>query len=143
MKLCPICFEEYQDHAAECSECGEKLMEEEEMAKRPGAWQAHNDDDTTTFVIAGTADDLFQADSLSTAIDQKGIPVLTRMRRSSAVDALTEAVQRAWWEILVPSDKKEEAFQAIQSQKEILKSMEADSERAVEEETAGDSSEND
>ncbi len=141
MKLCPICFEEYQDFAAECAECGEKLIQEEEMAKRPGTWQAQNNDDTTTFVIAGTADDLFEADALSTALDQKGIPVLTRMRRSSAMDALTEAVQRTWWEILVPLDKKEEALQAIGIQKEILKSMEADSEQAVEEEAAGGFSE--
>lgn len=138
MRYCPSCLEEYQDSAQACADCGGKLLvTEEEIEKLPGLRRVREDEDTTRFVVAGAAEDLFEADAFTAAIGEAGIAVLANMKRSSPVDALTSSVQRSWWEILVPQEALEKATEIIGTRRSELKASEEDAEKAAEEEAGG------
>ncbi|HCF58950.1 MAG TPA: hypothetical protein DFS52_13285 [Myxococcales bacterium] len=112
-------------------------MTEEEIEKLPGLRRVREDEDTTRFVVAGAAEDLFEADAFTAAIGEAGIAVLANMKRSSPVDALTSSVQRPWWEILVPQEALEKATEIIGTRRSELKASEEDAEKAAEEEAGG------
>ncbi|MBI5549382.1 MAG: DUF2007 domain-containing protein [Deltaproteobacteria bacterium] len=135
MRYCPSCLEEYEDANQTCAECKESLVAEEELAKRP-EFHRVREEDPRDFAVAGPAEDPFEADAFTAALDEAGIPVMARMRRTGAVDAITDPVAHAWWEVLVPVDQVQKAIEIIARRKEELKAAEADSEKAAEEEEA-------
>ncbi len=135
MRYCPSCLEEFEDNATTCTDCEQQLVTEEELAKRPEFRRIRGEEDTTDFVVVAPAEDPFDADAFTTAIDQAGIPVFARMRRSGSVDALTVSAQRPWWEILVPSDDREKALELVEkTKKELAELEEGAGEAAAEEE---------
>jgi len=134
MKYCPTCLEEYEDSAKTCSECEEELVTEEALSKRPEFRRVRGDEDTTDFVVVGPAEDPYEADAFTAAIDEAGIPVVARMRHGSSVDALTESSQHAWWEILVPSDRREKAAEIMRTRLAEILAEEPEAEKAAEEE---------
>ncbi|MGI5863989.1 MAG: hypothetical protein ACOX6T_18310 [Myxococcales bacterium] len=138
MKYCPGCLEEFEDSAQACADCGGKLLvNEEEIEKLPGLRRVREDEDTTHFVAAGSAEDPFEADAFTAAIGEAGIPVLATMKRSSPVDALTSSIQRPWWEILVPQEALEKATEIIGARRSELKASEEEAIKAAEEEAGG------
>jgi len=136
MLYCPGCLEEYEDSAKTCSECKAELLTEEALSKRPEFRRLREDEDVRNFVVIGPAEDPFEADAFTAAISEAGIPVFAHMRRTSAVDALTESVQRSWWEILVPADQREKAVEVMARRHAEIEESESDAERAAEEESS-------
>jgi hypothetical protein len=134
MRYRTSCLEEYEDSVETCEECNQAVVTEEELSKRPEFRRLRDDDDPSTLVVVSPAEDPFEADAFVAAVDEAGIPVLARMRHGSSVDALTESINRSWWEILVPAEQQEKAAQAIAQRREELRSMAEDSEKAAEEE---------
>jgi alkylated DNA nucleotide flippase Atl1 len=135
MKYCPICLEEYEDTATSCAEChGERLLSEQEVSSRPELRRVRQDEDIQSFVLASTAEDLFEADAFTAAVHEAGIPVLARMRRSSAMEALTESTQRPWWDIMVPEPKREEAARIMEECRQQMADSEDEAVKAAEEE---------
>lgn len=133
MKYCPKCVAEYRDEIATCADCGVPLISEAELASRPELRRQEHDA-TTAFVQAGTADNPFEADACTAAVDAAGIPVLSRMRRGSAVDAITTGISQPWWEILVPEDQLERAQQVIAERRAELEAVEPEAAEAAEQE---------
>jgi hypothetical protein len=134
MRYCPKCLDEYEDPTERCAECGEALLTEEQLSRRPEFRRLPADEDSTDFAVAGPAEDPYEAGAFASAVSRAGIPVLVRMRHGSAVDTLTEARQRPWWEILVPRSERERAARALEACRLELDAAQADSERAAEEE---------
>jgi hypothetical protein len=134
MHYCPTCLEEYEDSVTICDECKQALVPEDKLADRPGFRRLREDDDPRTFVVVGPAEDVYEADAFTAAIDEAGIPVLARMRHGGSVDALTETSNRRWWEILVPADQREKAAEVMAKRRDELVENEADAEKAAEEE---------
>jgi hypothetical protein len=134
MKYCPTCLEEYEDSTKVCSECAVALLTEDELSRRPEFRRVREDEDTTRFVVVGPAEDPFEADAFTSAVDEAGIPVFARMRHASSVDALTESAQHSWWEILVPAGKTEDAAKILEARRQELQAGEADAAKAAEEE---------
>ncbi len=133
MKYCPSCVAEYRDEIVTCADCGVPLISEAELASRPGLRRLEHDQ-TTAFARVATADDPFEADAFTAAVDAAGIQVLSRMRRNSAVDAITTGVSHPWWEILVPEKDLERARQVIDQRRAELEAAEPEAEAAAEEE---------
>jgi hypothetical protein len=134
MRYCPKCLEEYQERVERCAECSEALVGEETLSERAGFRRLPADEDTTNYAVVGPAEDPFEADAFVSAIDDLGIPVLARMRHSSPVDALTDARQKPWWEILVPQAEQKRAAQVLLARRQELKDAEVDAAQAAEEE---------
>lgn len=134
MKYCPSCLEEYESAVESCAECGELLVDEKQLQGRPEFRRVHPDEDTTQFVVAGAAEDAFDADAFTAAVHEAGIPVLARIRRASTVDAITTGVSHPWWEVLVPSAERARAEAIIAETRRELAEDQPEAERAAEEE---------
>ena len=133
MRYCPTCLEEYEDGVAACAECKDALVTEEELAQRPG-FRRVGEEDPRDFVTVGAAEDPFEADAFTAAIDEVGIPVMARMRHAGSVDSITESTNRSWWEILVPTDQRAKAAEVMAKRKEELDASAEDAGKAAEEE---------
>jgi hypothetical protein len=133
MRYCPTCLEEYEDSTGTCDDCKQGLVTEEELAKRPGFHRV-GEEDPRDFVVIGPAEDPFEADAFTAAIDDAGIAVMARMRHAGSVDSITESVSHSWWDILVPADQREKAAEVMAKRKEELAASSDDAERAAEEE---------
>jgi len=134
VRYCPSCLEEYEDRVDACAECDVALVTEEELAGRPEFRRLRDDDDPRTFVVAGCAENPFDADALIAAVGEAGIPVLARVRNVSAADRLVDPVRGSWWDLLVPADQHLKAAEAIARRREELAALEADASMAAEEE---------
>ena len=140
MKYCPECLSEYTDTTANCSECegGVKLVSAAELEGRPG-FRRPEDEDTTSFVAVAEAEDPYEADAFSAAVEEAQIPVFVQLRRSSAADSLTSAVNHPYWQILVPEAQREKAAAIIELRRRELVESEVDAGKAAEdEELAGE-----
>jgi len=132
MRYCPNCLEEYEDSVKTCDDCEQALVTEAELSERPEFKRVREDDDPRTFVVVGPAEDPYEADAFTSAVNEAGIPVLARMRHGGSVDALTESVNRSWWEILVPAEQREKAVEVMEKRREELAASEPDAEAAAE-----------
>ena len=140
MRYCPECASEYNDDVKTCADCppGTALITADEMKTRgiplPG------EADTRKFVVAGTAEDPLTSEQLVGLLDQQGIPVFARPRRSGTVDTITGGSQ-PWWEILVPEETVARATDIITKEKARLDATADEAARAAEEESIGSTGE--
>ncbi len=135
MNYCPQCLGEYEG-VSSCADCGVALVDAAAIAARPEFKRFRTGEDTTRFVRAGVAEDLFEADAFTSAIAELGIPILTRPHRETlTIDAITTSTARPWWELLVPEQERERAAQAVEARKAELASSQDEAERAAEEES--------
>ncbi len=135
MKICPNCLSEYRDEIGSCAECQIELLPESDP-RISRAREAERLSATLRFVPAAVAEDPFDAEAYVAAVDEAGIPVLSRSRRSNAVDMLVTPGARSFWEIVVPEDKLEKARTAIAQRQRELAEEESAAARAAEEEEA-------
>jgi predicted amidophosphoribosyltransferase len=135
LKICPNCLSEYRDEIGSCAECQIELLPESDP-RISRAREAERLSATLRFVPAAVAEDPFDAEAYVAAVDEAGIPVLSRSRRSNAVDMLVTPGARSFWEIVVPEDKLEKARTAIAQRQRELAEEESAAARAAEEEEA-------
>lgn len=87
------------------------------------------------FVKVGVADDPFEADLLTDALDEVGIPVAARSTRDMVMDTLVNPAAIAW-DILVPEEFEARARAIIEAKSKEIEDAAADAARAAEEEEA-------
>jgi hypothetical protein len=139
MRYCPSCLAEYTDGVPLCIECGgQPLISQEELSQRPGFRQP-DAEDSTLYVAVGTAEDPYEADAFTSAIDEAGIAVYARPQHVSPVDALTTGARGPWWEILVPEAHVDKARRVLEDRRRDLVASGEDAASAAEdEELAGE-----
>ncbi len=135
MKICPTCQSEYEDTSTACADDQTPLVD-------AAAWRAERQKaaermaETTRFVQAAEAEDPFEAEAFTAAVDEANIPVLCRARKTGTVDVLMAAGSHAYWEILVPEDRLADAQQAIEARRAELDSEDGGAAPAAEDEEA-------
>ncbi len=133
MKYCTQCGSEYEDGVTTCADDGsQELVSLEEMHRRGLITQEERD--TRKFVRAGVAEDPLSAERFTQALDQEGIPVFARPRRTGTVDSITSGVSAPWWELLVPEEHLARATGLIDALRRDLEADPDGAARAAEEE---------
>ena len=135
MKICPTCQSEYEDTATACADDKTPLVDATTWrAERQKA--AERMAETTRFVQAAEAEDPFEAEAFTAAVDEADIPVLCRARKTGTVDVLMAAGSHAYWEILVPEDRLAAAQKAIDARRAELDTGDSGAAQAAEDEEA-------
>jgi hypothetical protein len=91
--------------------------------------------DDARFVKVGSADDPFEADLLTDALDEAEIPVAARATRDMLMDPLVVPAPIAW-EILVPAEFEARARAIVAEKSAAIEAGAGDAARAAEEEEA-------
>lgn len=136
MKYCPACLEEYEPSVDRCADCETALVSEEEIARRPEFQRAIAGDDVTRYVLAGTAESVFEADALADAVAAEQIPLMVRPRHASTVGIITRGTVSTWWEFFVPEEALAKAKEAIERGRQELREGEDAAALAAEAEVA-------
>ena len=89
--------------------------------------------DDTEFVTIGQADDPFEADLLTAALDEAGITVAARAQRDHLVDTLVNP-NKPFWAIQVPAQDEVRAREILEWRQAEMRAMEPAAEEAAEEE---------
>jgi len=100
---------------------------DQDIVKGPRA----TDDDV--FVRVGTAEDPLEADLLTTAIEEAGIPVVARAQKDHLLDPLVNP-NVPFWAILVPDEYAQRARAILEQRRAELRADEPVLERAADEE---------
>jgi hypothetical protein len=133
MKYCTQCGTEYEDGVTRCADDGEtELVSIDELHQR--GLHAAGERDTRKFIRAGTAEDPLSAEQVTRALDQAGVPVFARPRRTGTVDNITGGTAMPWWEILVPEEHLARATALLAEARAEMESNADDAGRAAEEE---------
>ncbi|HEY3445170.1 MAG TPA: hypothetical protein VGK67_02355 [Myxococcales bacterium] len=132
-RYCPSCLAEYEETAKVCSECKQDLVTAEELSKRP-EFSRLGKEDPRDFVVVGPANDPFEADAFTAAINEAGIPVMARMRHGGTVDSITATGN--FWDVLVPVDQVQKAAEVMARRREELIASEGEAAEAAEAEAA-------
>ncbi len=131
MRYCPSCEEEYRDGVAECPECRTSTLTESEFAQRMEA-AGRRPLDEPAFVIAGQADNAFQADLLAAELGAADIPVILHANRRGPLETATEPSN--YVALRVPAEHLIHARELLAAAKERLFAEESEAEKAAEEE---------
>ena len=91
--------------------------------------------DDARFVKVGSADDPFEADLLTDALDEAEIPVAARSTRDMVMDTLVNPAPMSW-DILVPAEFEARARSIVEARSRAIEEGAADAARAAEEEEA-------
>lgn len=91
--------------------------------------------DNARFVKVGSADDPFEADLLTEALDEAKIPVAARSTRDMVMDTLVNPAPIAW-DILVPQEFEDRARAIIEAKSREIEEEAPAAVRAAEEEEA-------
>jgi hypothetical protein len=92
--------------------------------------------DDAFFVRVGSADDPFEADLLTDALDEAQIPVIARASRDHVMDTLVVTAPN-FWDIMVPREYEERARGIVEMRKVTIERDADDAARAAEEEAEG------
>jgi hypothetical protein len=95
-----------------------------------------DEEDVTTFVAVGEAEDPLTAQELAQVLQNASIPVLLRQRQGGLVDKITDGTSGAWFELRAPAERADAARKIVSDTKASLASTEEDAARAAEEEEA-------
>ncbi len=89
--------------------------------------------DDAVFVRIGTAEDPLEADLLTTALDEAGIPVVARAQKDHLLDPLVNP-NVPFWAIMVPDDFGQRGRAILEERRRELRASEPEFERAADEE---------
>ena len=89
--------------------------------------------DDAVFVRVGTAEDPLEADLLTTALDEAGIPVVARAQKDHLLDPLVNP-NVPFWAIMVPDEFGQRARAILDERRRELRASEPEFERAADEE---------
>jgi hypothetical protein len=133
MKYCTQCGSRYEDGVTACPDDGStELVSAEEMRRR--GLPVVEGRDTRNFVRAGTAEDPLSSERFVALLEEEGIPVIARARRSGTVDNITGGSIAPWSEILVPEEHVERAMRLLWEAEQELEAGADEAARAAEEE---------
>ena len=136
MRYCSECGSEYQDSATACSDDpGAPLLSADEMRAR--GLQMQTERDTRRFVRVGSAEDPLTAEAFVRALQERGIPVMSRTRHGGTADVITSGVNHPWWEVLVPDTHADLAARTIVEERARLDAEGPEAEAAAEAEALG------
>lgn len=114
MKYCPECDAEYEDGVVACSDCLVDLISETEyQIRKEQEKHARETLRQADFVSVMIARNAFEADRLRAALEEEGIPVLTRTFLDTAYDGIYVA-QKGWGRVEVPITEKERAERIVE-----------------------------
>lgn len=92
--------------------------------------------DDATFVPVGSSQDPFEADLLTTALADEGIPVVARAQKDHLVDPLVNPAPQSWV-LLVPAEHERKARALVEERRAELEARRGELEAAaIEEESA-------
>ena len=91
--------------------------------------------DNARFVTVGSADDPFEADLLTDALDQVEIPVIARASRDHVLDTLVVPAPN-FWDIMVPQEHAARARELVEAKKRDLERNAAEAEAAAKKKAA-------
>ena len=121
MKYCPNCNVEFVDKVDNCSDCGLKLVSEEQFQRIQQAEEAYQKDVSEFIKVAGL-ENRFIADLVISALENEKIPYIIRTYKDTAYDGLFE-MQQGWGALLIPQKFVDQASEIVKQIKEETESQ--------------------
>jgi len=108
MKYCPRCNSEYEEDKAECADCGQELLPEDQYQVIKSKRERLQEElDRSDLVEVKRAESEVEAHAIRDALSDHGIPNMVRCFEDSAYDGLY-VHQQGWGSIeVLPKDRSE------------------------------------
>jgi len=112
MKYCPNCSAEFFGEVDSCSDCGLKLVSEEQLQRIQQAEEDYRKDVSEFMKVSGL-ENRFIADLVISALENEKIPYIIRTYEDTAYDGIF-AMQKGWGALMIPQKYMTQASDIVE-----------------------------